>query len=197
MKHHITCNQGTNSYQSTSNLLIRDTQSFPVESPNLIQPTYNVVENDAQALLTIIESITIQKKNQKIKIVHPKSRKAQKLLGEASHYKKASKSHRQRNEKTNLMIKKLLCYINRFDDELDQIRIINTINEDRKGRRHVPRKTAITLTKNSEMNEFEGGGLAVPDITSQKQLHYFKNIWNGEENLLPNIKLCYIKKEII
>ncbi|CAK9300943.1 unnamed protein product [Gordionus sp. m RMFG-2023] len=174
--------------------------------------------------MTKTKTKIIAKKNQKIKIVHPKSRKAQKLLGEASHYKKASKSHRQRNEKTNLMIKKLLWfknhitstdidktfysvdelrqiianyYINRFDDELDQIHIINTINKDRKGRRHVPRETAITLTKNSEMNEFEGGGLAVPDITSQKQLHYFKNIWNGEENLLPNIKMCYIKKEII
>ncbi|CAK9292419.1 unnamed protein product [Gordionus sp. m RMFG-2023] len=66
-----TVSERTDSIQSTSNFLIRNTQSFPVKSPNLIQPTYNVVEKDAQALLITIESNSLLRDAQAFAVENP------------------------------------------------------------------------------------------------------------------------------
>ena len=56
------------------------------------------------------------------------------------------------------MVCSLLRYLHRFDDELDQIEIVNSI-KGRSGQQHVSRKHAITMTLEMEKSEYNGPGL--------------------------------------
>jgi len=57
----------------------------------------------------------------------------------------------------------LLRYLHRFDDELEQIEIVNSI-KGRSGQQHVSRKHAITMTLEQETGEYNGQGLGMSDL---------------------------------
>ncbi|XP_033740684.1 translation machinery-associated protein 16-like [Pecten maximus] len=143
------------------------------------------------------------------KPIHPNSRKAQQLSRKASRDQRLGMKNlnTQRTElladrfmwfqqNANLEEKSLkkselasLCkkYLSRFEDELDQIDIIQNIGN-RQGRQHASREAAISLTLDKEKKEFESNGLELPDLINAKNFDYFKK-WNGEVKYLQNIKL--------
>ncbi|XP_069124281.1 translation machinery-associated protein 16-like [Argopecten irradians] len=143
------------------------------------------------------------------KPIHPNSRKAQQLTRKASRDQRlgAKNLNTQRTElladrlvwfQQNVDVEKKclkkcelasLCkkYLSRFEDELDQIDIIQNIGN-RQGRQHASREAAISLTLAKEKEEFASNGLELPDLVNAKNFEYFKQ-WNGEIKYLQNIKL--------
>merc|ERR1711915_205727 len=71
-------------------------------------------------------------------------------------------------------------YLSRFDDEIEQINLKNSIGarKKQKGRLHKPRQDSIELTKKIEAEEFEGCGLEMVDWFDAENLEYFKS-WDG------------------
>ena len=51
-------------------------------------------------------------------------------------------------------------YLGRFNDELEQIEIVNSIGK-RKGEQHIARKDAIRFTMEKERHQFEGPGFGM------------------------------------
>ncbi|XP_069110218.1 translation machinery-associated protein 16-like [Argopecten irradians] len=143
------------------------------------------------------------------KPIHPNSRKAQQLTRKASRDQRlgAKNLNTQRTElladrlvwfQQNVDVEKKclkkcelasLCkkYLARFEDELDQIDIIQNIGN-RQRRQHASREAAISLTLAKEKEEFASNGLELPDLVNAKNFEYFKQ-WNGEIKYLQNIKL--------
>lgn len=60
-------------------------------------------------------------------------------------------------------------YLARFDEELDQISLKNSIGK-RKNRQHASREDVINITKKKESEEFETCGLEMPDLLDQQQM---------------------------
>ena len=58
-------------------------------------------------------------------------------------------------------------YLSRFDDELEQIQIIQNIGH-RNPTQHIARKRAITLTKEHELMLLQSTGIEIPDLRSQE-----------------------------
>ena len=152
------------------------------------------------------------------KVIHPNSRTAGYIRRQNHHYDRVFKTKALTSEKNERLRQKLqwyqdnmdptktvytksglaeltLDYLNRFQDELDQISIINSIGK-RKSKQHVARSEAIRLTKEREKQEFEGGGIDVPDLSNEANCEYFRN-WTGEVRYFPNIKICKSRKSDI
>ncbi|XP_045465516.1 translation machinery-associated protein 16 homolog [Harmonia axyridis] len=81
----------------------------------------------------------------------------------------------------------ILRYLNRFNEELEQIAIKHSIGN-RKNRQHASREDIIKLTKNREEEEFKTCGLEIPDLLNTEQANLLRT-WNGELRYLPNFKL--------
>ncbi|KAK3596377.1 hypothetical protein CHS0354_036927 [Potamilus streckersoni] len=149
--------------------------------------------------------------NQSKKVIHPNSRVAEQLARKSAHEIRKHKSHSETTAKVELLVQKLrwfqenldpqkttfmkselaeLCnkYLHRFDQELEQIQIINSVGCRQKGNQHVQREVAIKLTLERETKEFEDSGMEVPDLINGKNLQAFKS-WTGEAKYLPNLKL--------
>lgn len=145
-----------------------------------------------------------------VKPVHPNSREAANLCWKAARDKRVSKNKGETSLKLDLLAEKLQWfqenldydkntytkkelatltekYLNRFQEELDQIDIVKSIGQ-RQGQQHISRKTAINMTTEKEKRDFEGPGFEVPDLVNGKHLEIFKK-WNGELRYLQNIKL--------
>ncbi|XP_060076660.1 translation machinery-associated protein 16-like [Ylistrum balloti] len=143
------------------------------------------------------------------KPIHPNSRKAQQLTRKASRDQRLGVKNLN-TQRTELLADRLmwfqqnvdlekkclkkselasLCkkYLSRFEDELDQIDIVQHIGN-RQGRQHAAREAAISMTLNKEKDEFASNGLELPDLVNAKNFEYFKQ-WNGEIKYLQNIKL--------
>ncbi|XP_014768981.1 translation machinery-associated protein 16 [Octopus bimaculoides] len=86
------------------------------------------------------------------------------------------------SEQTKLVIK----YLERFQDELDQIKIINSIGK-RKGVRHASREASIKMTIDMERAQFKGEGLEIPDLLNPDNVSVLKS-WDGEYSFIPKIK---------
>uniref|UniRef100_A0A1B6E4P4 Translation machinery-associated protein 16 n=1 Tax=Clastoptera arizonana TaxID=38151 RepID=A0A1B6E4P4_9HEMI len=86
-------------------------------------------------------------------------------------------------------------YLDRFDDELNQIKIKNTIGQ-RKSRQHASREDVIALTKLQERFEYENAGIELPDILQRNQLSMLMN-WNGQLRFLQNFKLRRFNKKFL
>ena len=84
----------------------------------------------------------------------------------------------------------------RFQQEVDQIQLKNSIGGDKKNKkdRYRSRMDVIKLTIETETNEFEGCGLEMPNLLDEEDFKYFKN-WNGELRFLQNIGLKRFRKE--
>ncbi|OWF52627.1 translation machinery-associated protein 16-like isoform X2 [Mizuhopecten yessoensis] len=143
------------------------------------------------------------------KPIHPNSRKAQQLTRKASRDLRLGERNLN-TQRTELLADRLMwfqknanlekkclkkCelaslgkkYLTRFEDELDQIDIMQKIGN-RQGRQHASREAAISLTMEKEKEEFASNGLELPDVINAKNFDYFKQ-WNGEIKYLQNIKL--------
>ncbi|CAG9558899.1 unnamed protein product [Danaus chrysippus] len=87
-------------------------------------------------------------------------------------------------------------YLGRFDDELEQIALKNSIGQ-RKKRQHASREDIINLSKKRELQEFETCGLEMPDLMDPQQMEVLMN-WNGELRFLQNFKLKrFARKHLI
>ena len=82
-------------------------------------------------------------------------------------------------------------YFERFDDEMKQIKLKNSIGK-RKGDQHFSRMKAIEITIEQEKEEYATAGISVPDLTLPENVVNFKK-WNGDSNALPSLKLKTLK----
>lgn len=144
------------------------------------------------------------------KVLHPNSRKAMCIQRQANRENRVMKVKAETALKQEQLQQKLLWfqhqmdpqkttytkdelaqltrkYLDRFKDELEQISIVHNVGN-RQSKQHQARESAIKITEEKEMHEFNTVGIDVPDLVNGKVLEYFKN-WTGETRYLPNIKL--------
>lgn len=90
-------------------------------------------------------------------------------------------------------LKLIETYLSRFDDELEQIALKNSIGQ-RKNRQHASREDIINITKKREVEEFETCGLEMPDLMDPQQMEVLRG-WNGELRFLQHFKLKRIARK--
>ena len=90
----------------------------------------------------------------------------------------------------NEMNELIEAYINRNEDELEQIILKNSIGSGqfKKRNQYSSRKDAIDFSKKIESEEFNGCGLEVPDLFDENNLMKFLE-WNGELRFVQNFTL--------
>lgn len=93
-----------------------------------------------------------------------------------------------------LMLEIMEAYLARFKEELEQIRIKNSIGKNRN--QHRSRLDLIQDTMKLEKDEFEGCGLEAPDLFDAENLKYFLD-WNGELRFIQNIKVKRINRKFL
>uniref|UniRef100_A0A146LIY1 UPF0534 protein C4orf43 n=1 Tax=Lygus hesperus TaxID=30085 RepID=A0A146LIY1_LYGHE len=79
-------------------------------------------------------------------------------------------------------------YIARNDEELEQIQLKHSIGQ-RKNRQHASREDAIRLTKERDLEEFNGSGIEMVDILVPKMLEAFRK-WDGNYGRLGLMKMA-------
>ncbi|XP_076458071.1 translation machinery-associated protein 16-like [Babylonia areolata] len=144
------------------------------------------------------------------KIAHPYSRKAMKEERRLLHKNRVDQGRQERSSKLDTQAERLLwfherlderqCYSksdllhmleqfrNRFDDELEQIAIVNSVGSRKGSKQHASREAAIKMTQDMEKNEFESVGIEVPDLCSKDNLRNFR-LWGGEMKYVQNLKM--------
>ena len=90
------------------------------------------------------------------------------------------------------MIRLAEAFLSRFEEELEQIRLKNSVGGKRT--QHVARTDVIRMTMETEREEWEGCGLEMPDLLDAENLKYFRE-WSGELRFVQNIKLGRFKKK--
>ena len=87
-------------------------------------------------------------------------------------------------------------YLSRFQDEIEQIKLKNSIGGNKKNKRdhYRSRMDVINLAIQTETNEFNGCGLEMPDLLNSEVLSYFRK-WNGELKFVQNINLKRFRKK--
>ena len=105
------------------------------------------------------------------------------------------------DENSNIVTKPMMLelangYLARFEEEIAQIKLKNSIGGDKKNKRdhYRSRMDVIKFTIETETNEFEGCGLEMPNLLDKGNFEYFKN-WNGELRFLQNIGLKRLRKQ--
>ncbi|XP_033644508.1 translation machinery-associated protein 16-like [Asterias rubens] len=152
-----------------------------------------------------------------VKVLHPNSRKAMKITGGVMRKDRIGRVHNETSLKMGILVEKLSwfhenldpekteysrldlsqmmeSYLHRFDEELEQIDIIQGMKS-RKGRQHAAREDVIRTTMTSEENLFNTCGLEAPDLTDKKTLGIFLE-WDGTArhvNLIKMRKVTSIK----
>ena len=86
-------------------------------------------------------------------------------------------------------------YLARFEDELEQIHLKNSIGGSKHNKKshYASRMDAIKLTIQTETDEFEGCGLEMPNLLDNETLTYFRD-WDGELRFIQNINLKRFRK---
>ncbi|KAK4314034.1 hypothetical protein Pmani_014653 [Petrolisthes manimaculis] len=153
--------------------------------------------------------------------IHPKSRKAKQISKKISRQLKLQKRRGESNLKLQFLGDKLTWfknnmdeelevftprdvleliqrYIDRNDDELEQIELKHKIREKLSHtRQHASREDHIKITREREMQQFMESGFETADFLNPEHLQIFKS-WSGELRLLPNLKLRrYIKGRLL
>ncbi|CAF0786207.1 unnamed protein product, partial [Didymodactylos carnosus] len=152
------------------------------------------------------------------KIIHPSSRKAKQLSRRECHVGRVIKQRQNTRAKYNNLRQKLLWfkenldlthtkysknefydiikrYLNRFQDELEQIDLKNQIGERQKTPQYVSRKSLIATTTGTEKNEFESIGLEIPNLTQASIVEELKK-WDGSIRFMSRLKLSLVKKSL-
>lgn len=86
------------------------------------------------------------------------------------------------------------AYIDRNEEEKEQIDLKNGIGQHKKRNQHQSRLDAIKWAKKTDTEEFEGCGIEVPDLQDSENLKKFRE-WNGELRFVQNFKLKRITKK--
>ncbi|XP_781952.2 translation machinery-associated protein 16 [Strongylocentrotus purpuratus] len=152
-----------------------------------------------------------------VKLIHPQSRKAAKLGGREMHKERVRKVHQDTAFKNSIQIEKLKWfqealepdranysradaedlverYLERFEEELEQISIVNSIKS-RSGRQHAMREDVINQTKKREEEQFNTCGLEIPDICDGRNAKVLRS-WDGSPKFLGNIKMRRVVRTI-
>ncbi|XP_075705780.1 translation machinery-associated protein 16 [Rhinoderma darwinii] len=150
------------------------------------------------------------KGKQEKKVIHPYSRKAAQLAREGHKQDRKEKLKNEKALKLSIIREKLewfqshldpnkmeytkneACeliesYLHRFDTELEQIELHNSIRG-RQARQHGSRETVIKQTIERERRLYDGYGMEIPDIVNVKHLNTFRE-WDLDLKKLPNIKM--------
>ena len=105
------------------------------------------------------------------------------------------------DDNSNCVTKKMMLelvngYLERFQDEISQIMLKNSIGGDKKNKRdhYRSRMDNIKFTIETETDEFEGCGLEMPNLFDETSLKYFR-AWNGELRFVQNINLKRFRKK--
>ncbi|XP_073911171.1 translation machinery-associated protein 16 isoform X2 [Castor canadensis] len=154
------------------------------------------------------------------KVIHPYSRKAAQITREAHKQEKKEKMKNEKALRLNLIGEKLqwfhnhldpqkvryskkdACelterYLNRFNSELEQIELHNSI-KDRQGRRHHSRETVIKQTMERERQQYEGYGFEIPDLLDGSNLKMFRSIFHMREAIwLLAFRNCLISLKMM
>ena len=89
---------------------------------------------------------------------------------------------------TGAVLELVKGFLSRFEDELEQINIKQSIGGKNRRNQHSNRVDAITHTMKTEKSDFEGCGIELPDFFDADNLSYF-SAWDGEVRFVQNIKL--------
>ncbi|GAB6028515.1 translation machinery-associated protein 16 [Chamberlinius hualienensis] len=159
------------------------------------------------------------KSKAKDKVIHPNSRKAWQLARKEHHENRKESSRGNSNVKLNAAGEKMMwfktnldelssskeCYdksevkqlvekyLGRFDEEREQIAIINSI-KGRHGRMHASREDNIRFIQQKELNDYDTAGFEIPDLFDKENVKYLRS-WNGELKHLCNIITKAVTRE--
>lgn len=97
---------------------------------------------------------------------------------------------------TAMMLELANAYLARFQDELDQINLKNSIGGDKKNKRHHYRSRVdvIKFTLENEENDFNGCGLEMPNLLDKNTFEYFTT-WTGELRYVQNIEMKRYRRQ--
>ncbi|XP_063699543.1 translation machinery-associated protein 16 homolog [Culicoides brevitarsis] len=84
-------------------------------------------------------------------------------------------------------------YLARFDDELEQISIKQSINKKR-GNQHASRESVIKITLEKEKGDFNGGGLELPNLCDPVEFKQFQE-WDGEASKIQHLKMHFVSRK--
>ena len=95
-----------------------------------------------------------------------------------------------------MMLELANAYLARFQDELDQINLKNSIGGDKKNKRHHYRSRVdvIKFTLQNEENDFNGCGLEMPNLLDKTTYEYFTT-WTGELRYVQNIEMKRFRRQ--
>lgn len=95
-----------------------------------------------------------------------------------------------------MMLELANAYLARFQDELDQINLKNSIGGDKKNKRHHYRSRVdvIKFTLENEENDFNGCGLEMPNLLDKNTFKYFTT-WTGELRYVQNIEMKRYRRQ--
>lgn len=86
-------------------------------------------------------------------------------------------------------------YLNRFEEEIDQIKLKQSISKSR-SHQHFSREATIRMTIEKETSDFNGGGIQFMDLCDLLQFRAFKD-WDGNSMSLQHFKLQLISRNFI
>ncbi|XP_055638419.1 translation machinery-associated protein 16 homolog [Toxorhynchites rutilus septentrionalis] len=84
-------------------------------------------------------------------------------------------------------------YLIRFDEELEQIKLVQSISKQRNNQ-HASREASIKMTLEKETNDFNGGGLELPNLCHKVEFRKFQN-WDGDAQTIQHLKLHFISRK--
>ncbi|CAF1127140.1 unnamed protein product [Adineta ricciae] len=149
------------------------------------------------------------------KDIHPNSRKAKQISRLECHAGRVVKKRQNTKAKYNNLCERIQWfkdqlnsdqshlskqeihelierYLQRFQDELEQIDLKNQIGQRQKTPQYASRKALIDSTITSERHEYETNGFEVPNLFHPDAVKELRN-WDGSVRFMPRLKLCLVK----
>lgn len=84
-------------------------------------------------------------------------------------------------------------YLSRFDEELEQIKLVQSINKQRNNQ-HASREASIKMTLEKEQENFNAGGLELPDLCNLLEFKKFQQ-WDGNAQSIQHLKMHFISRK--
>ncbi|XP_053694541.1 translation machinery-associated protein 16 homolog [Sabethes cyaneus] len=84
-------------------------------------------------------------------------------------------------------------YLSRFNEELDQIKLVQSINKQRNNQ-YASREAAIRITLEKEVGGFNGGGIELPDLCNEEEFRQFQR-WDGNAQTIQHLRLHFISRK--
>ncbi|XP_065084906.1 translation machinery-associated protein 16 homolog [Ochlerotatus camptorhynchus] len=84
-------------------------------------------------------------------------------------------------------------YLARFEEELEQIKLVQSISKQRNNQ-HASREATIKITLEKELENFNGGGLELPNLSDALEFKKFQQ-WDGNAQTVQHLKLHFISRK--